>query len=639
MSAWTNDVNGAASGSASTVDLHPLLTDHTSSSSERSSPVAPLPPPLYLFDPPSRLSHSHLWRLNHSYYSNYGHLPFANGTVPHFITSNAYTAHHTAQLILAHLLAHPTHTLPDPQHPLYIIEAGAGHGRHTFLTLQALSALISDTAASSTAGLPVWRYVCTDVSVDGLRALCFHPSLQPFIHSHRLDFAILHDDCWGASGGSSGGGGDGYELHCLVSGDVISKHTNRNPIFLSAAYTFSALACDAWQQRSDGLYEGHLSLWSERADDTIDRTDPQLLQRLTERWEWLRVDSKQVDSYYPPKLQSVFEQSVRRLAGTTGSTHPSFSFLFPVSALLLLYRFLSLSHDQLTLIILDKAHAMAADSASTPDALRPPHLARHGSTSVMLSLLPLHVAVEAVRYGVTDTSGWREGGFVASLLSTQLPTAGTVAVRLAFQRLKGLTPDGFSVLVRCVRDGEVGLGVLCWLLRLAHHDCDVYYRVSHRLLALLHEATVSEKQRADLVRDCQQLMRNYYPLDVYQPSSNTATSSPLASTSTQSPFFSTQHRDVAFELGRLCLALATHSAALLCFECSWRDCGPHALTAYYLSTCEWLMGKQAMGREWMAVAERLAVNDDEVEVLRAWRSTVDQREDGPGAASNGAVSY
>ena len=590
-----------------------------------------------MFDPPSRLSHSALWRLNHSYYSSYGHLPFANGTVPHFITSNAYTAHHTAQVILAHLLAHPPQQLPAPQQPLYIVEAGAGHARHTFLTLQALSALVSDTAASSTARLPAWRYVCTDISMDGLRALRCHPSLQPFIHAQRLDFALLSDDCYGVDGGSGGGGGGGYELHCLVSGDVISRHTNQNPILLSAAYTLSALACDAWQQRPDGLYEGRISLWTEQADgDCIDRTDPQLLQRLTERWEWVRVDSKQADTYYPPKLQSVFEQSVKRLAGVAGSSQPCYSFLFPVSALLLLYRFLSLSHNQLTLLVLDKAHTLAADTAATPDALRPPHLARHGSTSVMLSLLPLHIAVEAVRYGVTETSGWREGGFVASLMSTQLPTAGTVVVRLAFQRLKGLTPDGFSVLIRCVRDGEAGLGVLCWLLRLAHHDCDVYYRVSHRLLALLHETVTNDKQRADLIRDCQQLMRNYYPLDVYQPPSNAATSAAGPAT-ILSPLFTAQHRDVAFELGRLCLALSTHSAALLCFECSWRDCGPHALTAYYLSMCEWLMGRQAKGRKWLGVAERLAEGEEEVEVLKAWRRTVDGTdENGTGHGSNDA---
>ena len=613
-------------------------TNHTASNTPPSpTPLPPpVPPPLHLFEPASRLSHSHLWRLNHSYYTSYGHLPFASGTVPHFITSNAYTAHHTAQLILAHLLAHAPPHLPDPLHPLYIIEAGAGHGRHTFLTLQSLSALISDTAASSTARLPAWRYVCTDVSMEGLRALRCHPSLQPFIHAQRLDFALLCDDCYGVDGGSGGGGGSGYELHCLVSGDVISRHTNRNPIFLSAAYTFSALACDAWQQRPDGLYEGRVSLWSERPD-CIDRNDPQLLQRLTERWEWVRVDTNQVDNYYPPKLQSVFQHTVKRLASMTAATHSCFSFLFPVSALLLLYRFLSLSHNQLTLLILDKAHTLAADTATSPDALRPPHLARHGSTSVMLSLLPLHIAVEAVRYGVTDTSGWREGGFVASLLSTQLPTAGTVAVRLAFQRLKGLTPDGFSVLVRCIRDGEAGLGVLCWLLRLTHHDCDVYYRVSHRLLALLHATIGSEKQRADLIRDCQQLMRNYYPLDVYQPPPKSTTAAAGTSTAL-SPLFAGQHRDVAFELGRLCLALSTHSAALLCFECSWRDCGPHALTAYYLSMCEWLMGRQGKGREWLGVAERLAVGEDEVEVLKAWRRTVDGKDEGNGHAGNGGIA-
>ena len=583
-------------------------------------PPPALPPSLHLFDPPSRLSHSHLWRLNHSYYSSYGHLPFASGTVPHFITSNAYTAHHTAQLILAHLLAHPPSQLPSPTQPLYIIEAGAGHGRHTFLTLQALSALISDTAASSTARLPAWRYVCTDVSMDGLRALRCHPSLQPFIQAQRLDFALLSDDCYGVDGG--GGGGD--ELHCLVSGDVISRHTNHDPVFVTAAYTLSALACDAWQQRPDGLYEGRLSLHIEAADDSydIDRNDPQLIERLVERWEWVRVEAKQLDGYYPTRLQPMFEQCVKRLASSAGAAHPYFSFLFPVSALLLLHRLLELSHDQLTLLVLDKAHTLAADTAASLDALRPPHLARHGSCSVMLSLLPLHIAVESVRYGVADSSVWREGGFVASLLSTQPPSTGTVAVRAAFQRMKALTPDGFSVLVRCVRDGEAGLGVLCWLLRLAHHDCDVYYRVSHRLLTLLHDAGgASDKQRADLIRDCQQLMRNYYPLDVHQPPASPATV--IAPASALSPLFAAQHRDVAFELGRLCLALDTHSAALLCFECSWRDCGPHALTAYYLSRCEWLMDRQAKGREWLEAAERLAVGGEEQEVVRAWRHTVE----------------
>ncbi|ETW04557.1 hypothetical protein, variant [Aphanomyces invadans] len=132
-------------------------------------------------------SSSHLWKLMSSFYDRQGVESWAQGIVPHFITSNTFIAKRYVQVFVAYL--RDALTQLDPTEPLYIVELGTGSGKFSFYFLQWLH----DMEAVLNLSFPLGqiRYVMTDFTDSNLKFWQTHPALAPFVQRGTLDFAIF----------------------------------------------------------------------------------------------------------------------------------------------------------------------------------------------------------------------------------------------------------------------------------------------------------------------------------------------------------------------------------------------------------------------------------------------------------------
>src|SRR5947209_11676600 len=133
------------------------------------------------------LSQSLIWRLQRDFYGQRGLKVWTEDRVPEYITNNPFIAEIYAHIIVNFLTecietggkeSHP----PSKEHPLRILELGAGHGKFCYLFLKQLLKLLPDA--------PVC-YCMTDCSEASLEAWRSNPYLAEFADSGMLEFELL----------------------------------------------------------------------------------------------------------------------------------------------------------------------------------------------------------------------------------------------------------------------------------------------------------------------------------------------------------------------------------------------------------------------------------------------------------------
>ncbi|HEV7519013.1 MAG TPA: hypothetical protein VGR07_22205, partial [Thermoanaerobaculia bacterium] len=125
----------------------------------------------FLLERNRRLSESLLWRLQRNFFERQGGQAWTAGTVPQYVTSNAWIADAYARIVFGWLrdwCAAPAadpgapHPSLDFEQPFHVVELGCGSGRFAYHFLLRFFDLL---CRSALAGVPV-RYVLTDF-VDG----------------------------------------------------------------------------------------------------------------------------------------------------------------------------------------------------------------------------------------------------------------------------------------------------------------------------------------------------------------------------------------------------------------------------------------------------------------------------------------
>lgn len=126
-------------------------------------------------------------------------------------------------------------------------------------------------------------------------------------------------------------------------------------------------------------------------------------------------------------------------------------------------------------------------------------------------------------------------------------------------------PDNFSTLQRCARDevAEPSLKLALSVVRMACWDTDVFFKFKQTVID--RTPTAPEKTQADVYRDVRRVYARYYPLQ--------------------------SSKDIAFELGRVCMGLRRYPEAIQLFVASQRQCGEHHVTAYNCGICLFHLGK------------------------------------------------
>ncbi|CAE7694671.1 unnamed protein product, partial [Symbiodinium sp. KB8] len=232
---------------------------------------------LHAFEKPVRFSKSHIWSLMKSYYDSLGIKAWEGGSVPSFITSNAFIARTYARMIYSFALDMYDHGDLDPSEPLYVLELGTGHGKFSYLLVKALY-----EHARTFRGKPlIIRLIMTDFTDSNFRhwqqQSCFHKYLDAGV----LDFAIFDAD-------------NRKPIHLWRSKEVLEPGKLKNPVVAIANYLFDTLLTDAFKVCTT-MYEARITCGSTQEKEP-DPLDPDIIERMANLWSYIPIPK--IDGYY-----------------------------------------------------------------------------------------------------------------------------------------------------------------------------------------------------------------------------------------------------------------------------------------------------------------------------------------------------
>ncbi|CEG46653.1 Tetratricopeptide TPR1 [Plasmopara halstedii] len=504
----------------------------------------------------------HLWKLMMSFYDRQGVESWAQGIVPHFITSNTFIAKRYINVLSAYIRdalkpgsASPVSTME----PFYIVELGAGSGKFSFYFLRALTQL------ESVLDFPLdkIRYIMTDFTEQNFIFWKSHPALVPFMKRGIVDFAIFDATT-------------DTELRLHSSGQVIGPAELSNPLCLIANYLFDTLYHDLFQVDRGVLKEGLISVGSKRAEEP-DPLDPEIIKRLDNHFKYEQID----EVYYGetrPHCNNILKWYHEYFdPASIGAT-----LLVPIGALSAIERLAALSKNGLVVLSGDKGH-------SNPDhfsGISDPHIAVHGSFSVMVNYHAIGVYF-ASRGGFALHSPEEEASLKVSAFVLPANALGeneandSVMIKLyadgldksfskrslhfpylsaAFaNEIVSFGPNDFFVMQKTTKEDAKApsLKAILALMKLSGWDPDVFYKF--RDILLDQSPTASAKLKQDVMYGIPLVWKNYYALD--------------------------KEKDIAFEIGRLFYGLHEYDSALAYYSLSAREMGKHHVTSHNMGLC------------------------------------------------------
>ncbi len=453
---------------------------------------------------------------------------WAQGIVPHYITSNGWIANAYAQVVLG-WLRDCAGTL-DPRHPVYILELGCGSGRFGFQFFDRLLDLLGRSALRH---VPV-RYVMTDFTQSNLEPLRRHPAFQPWISSGIFDFARYD-------------AGEDTEIRLEVSGEILSQRTLRNPLIVIANYVFDGIPQDAFAARGGQLYELLTVLTVPEEEDDLD--EPTILQRVEVSWEERPASA---DYYGDPELDAILREHAEHLKDT--------AFLFPLAAIRCLRHLAALADGRLLLLSGDKGYCRQ----ELADGRGEPGVTLHGSLSMMVSFYALGRWLAGRGGEILCTSRLHSSlTVVAGMLG--MPPGGEVETRLAFdEAVDRRGPDDFFDLKTAFGKplDDLTLEQLLGWLRLSGWDANVFLDCWPALMK--HATEAPGLLRLELYRVILQVWDRHFPIS--------------------------QAVDLAFHLGVLLCEIERYEDALPLFHESIAACGPNPATVYNVGLCLFHLG-------------------------------------------------
>ena len=260
-----------------------------------------------VIEPPKRLSESILWTLQRNFYDQNGGDVWKNNLVPSFILSNCSIADSYARMTVARLtdavnsaLDGSGPPLPDDE-PFYILELGAGSGKFSFHFLNAFSRRLR--LAPEKVRTRKWVYILSDFTSGLQQVWLHHPALQTFFESGNLDIAIIDAD-------------KSYSdpIHLCLTGGSISPGSISTPLIVVANYLFDSLPHDYFLvDRNGSLFEGRIETGTQNKEEK-DTTDPSIILRLDNRWEFSKVD---LETYYesePSEVTAALRKCVKEIS-------------------------------------------------------------------------------------------------------------------------------------------------------------------------------------------------------------------------------------------------------------------------------------------------------------------------------------
>ncbi|KAF0694841.1 Aste57867_14305 [Aphanomyces stellatus] len=489
-------------------------------------------------------SSCHLWRLMSSFYERQGVDSWAQGIVPHFITSNTFIAKRYVQVFTAYLRDAMAHL--DPSEPIYIVELGTGSGKFSFYFLQWLHEL--ESIVNLSFPLAQIRYIMTDFTDSNLKFWQTHPALLPYVQRGLLDFAIF-DATQDAS------------LYLINAKRTVVPQSLKNPICVVANYLFDTLHHELFRVEAGELKQGFVSVGSTRLEEK-DPLDPEIIKRLSNLFRYDAISPE----FYPsnPHLNAVLKW-YHDYYGQSPAT-----FLVPIGALHAIERLKQLSQNQLLILSGDKGH-------TNPDhfrGLQDPHIAVHGSFSVMVNYHAVGIYVTH-RGGFALHNPQEEASLKVSLfvVPPDAPAPDGPLEELSGRRsllfpnmcdvyddtLVSFGPNDFFVMQKSMKEDvkTPGLKGVLALMKLSFYDPDLFYKF--RDVFLDQSPGAAAKVKLDVMACLKKTWTHYYQLD--------------------------KEKDIAFEVGRVYYGMREYEEALLYYTLSLEEMGKHHVTYHNMGLC------------------------------------------------------
>lgn len=529
-----------------------------------------------------RFSQSIMWRLMMDFYSSSGKDAWSKEIVPSFITSNCHIAKSYARLLAGYI--HDLVQLGniDSKHKLYIVELGGGSGRLAFLILKELEKI------KDRIDFPFHQivYILTDFAEANIQFWEQHQGLSQFVKDGRLDFAkyeAVNDN----------------SLKLRVAGTILRKNQVKNPICIVANYLIDTLCHDVFQVRDGVLMEGLVSVGYNRENDSENETQMnalpmqdgisklssqtstmEIIENLDNEYKYQPIDvnyygseNEYVDTdamtsiltWYRQYFQVVDEETRQKLDA---------SFLIPIGFLKALQNLTALSAGEAFVLTGDKG-------IIHPDrfqGLQEPHLAKHGSFSVMVNfhaivLYCIHKGGCAFLNAQEDAS-IHVNGFVFTNRTIDPSFKGVNYETLNRHRqhrftnldrafhdfINAFSPNDFYMLQKSLKnESNPSLPSILSLIKLSNYEPLVFYKF--RDIILSEAPGTLPMLRLDVLNCVKLLWDNYYHLD------------------------SSGGADVAFELGRLCFGLQVYQEAIKYYSLSLTLFEKHHITYYNIGLC------------------------------------------------------
>lgn len=133
--------------------------------------------------------------------------------------------------------------------------------------------------------------------------------------------------------------------------------------------------------------------------------------------------------------------------------------------------------------------------------------------------------------------------------------------------MEGFGPDDFATLQRCARDeiqdAAMTLPLAQSIIRMSRYDSDVFCKVSRTIIDGAPSAPPTTQ--SDIYRDVCRIYERFFPIQ--------------------------KSKDVAFDLGRVCMGLKRYAEAVQLFLASARHTGDHHVTSYNTGVCLYHLGQ------------------------------------------------
>jgi tetratricopeptide (TPR) repeat protein len=494
-----------------------------------------------------------------------------------------------------------------------------------------------------------FRIVITDF-FDGSSSFWeSHESFQTFFDAGVLDFAILDAECAMTMKGGGGGGGEnsgednGLKIYLNKAKAELSSTTTRNPVVCICNYVFDTLRQSSFKVVDGKLYEGRASIYSNRLPDdspitaaihlaaaTVDNSysladlesaasliasagdASEILKNVQIKWTYEECTP---ESAFPDPVDSHF----RLILSYYQQRLQNASILIPIGGISLIRAITNLGRGRALLLAGDKAYNHEEELLS----IRDPHVALHGSFSFMANF-------NSVRLFTLLSGGWSlqtpyfEGFKCSAFVMIPSPTpylpidsvealyaaadvllpshSLTIFSRTCYawaDTMDIFGPENFSCLQRCVSEEipNASLRVVISLIRMSNWDPDVFFKFKQTLID--KSPTAPSKLQADIYRDVRRIYERYFPL---QPA-----------------------KDIAFELGRICMGLKRYSEAVQLFIASQRQCGEHHITSYNIGIC--LFHMNALETALVCFDRTLYLKPDYVDA-KSWVARVEAKKAG-----------